>query len=432
MSKKNKPLGVLIIGAGNRGMYAFGELCKREDIDIKVLGVADPDEEKRKKMSEEHNIPEERCYKTGDEALRQEKFCDAVINTTPDKVHYEIAIKAIEKGYHLLLEKPMATSPQDCVDITNAQRKSDNVLTICHVLRYAPFFQEIKGIIESKELGKILSMDLLEEIGYWHYVHSYVRGNWRKKQSSGPIILTKSCHDMDILSWLLDKDVKSISSSGSRGYFRKSNTPRGAVDRCIKNCKVKKTCPFNAERFYLHEKTPEEVSWPTYVISPIDKTLKARKISLRTGPYGRCAYKCDNNVCDNQEVIIRFSGGVKARFTLSAFGPKPTRKIRIYLEKGEIHGDLSEGSIRKIKYSGVKEADEVMQIDVPFKDHHGGGDEFILKSFVKSIKTNNPKYNLTSAEETLKSHLMCFAAEESRLKGKLVNFQKYKNRLKGK
>ena len=424
-----KPLEILIIGAGSRGMYTFGELIKREDINAKVVAVADPSCEKRKKMAEEHNIKETMCFNDGLEALLPDKFCDAVLIATPDRTHSELATKALEKGYSLLLEKPMASNPMDCVNILKAQKDSGNLLSVCHVLRYTPFFQEIKTILDSPKLGKVLSVDLLEEIGYWHFAHSYVRGNWRKKQTSGPVILTKSCHDMDILTWLMESDVSSIASSGSLKYFRKANAPKGSKPTCVDDCVVKTNCPYNAEKLYLNPRDPSQVGWPQNVVSPVDKSIKARRKALENGPYGRCVFQCDNNVCDNQEAIIRFSNGVKARFTLVASGSTPTRKIRFYLEKGEIHGDLSEGSIRIVKYKGLKGGDEIKRIEVSGRGGHGGGDEYLLKSFVKVLEKNDPKYNLTSARQSIQGHLMCFAAEESRMRGKPVNFQTYKKRL---
>jgi predicted dehydrogenase len=427
---RNKPLKVLVIGAGIRGMYVYGELSKKEDINMEIVGVAEPVEEKRKKMAREHNISDSNCFKTGEEALSVPKFCDAVINTTPDRIHHKISLAALEKKYHLLLEKPMAASAKECIEIVNAQKKSGTVLMVCHLLRYASLFQKLKKIIDARELGKIHSIDLLEEIGYWHYAHSFVRGNWRKKSESGPVILTKSCHDLDLLSWFIDSEIKSIHSTGSLKYFTKKNAPKGSTLRCVDKCKIKKKCPYNAEKFYLSEKNPENVKWPSIVISPVDKSIKARKKELNIGNYGRCVFKCDNNVCDNQEVLIRFENGINARFILTAFGPLSTRKIKIYSERGEIHGDLKQGSIRIIKYSGLKEQDELQQIDVISKDSHGGGDSALLKNFIKSIQEKDEKYNLTSAEKSLRSHLIAFAAEESRMKGKSINFKKYNSKLR--
>jgi hypothetical protein len=396
---------------------------------MKVVGVAEPDDGKREKMAREHSIPEEKCFKTGEDALKMEKFCDAVLITTPDRVHHKLSLKALERGYHILLEKPMATSSKDCADIVKEQEKSGKVLMICHVLRYTQFFKEMKKVLDSGDLGNIITIEILEEVGYWHYAHSFVRGNWRKKQESGPIILTKSCHDMDLFSWFIDSKIKSVYSTGSLKYFTKKNTPKGATSRCVGKCKVKKNCIYNSEKFYLSVKDPSDVKWPINVISPVDKSLKARKEALKKGPYGRCVWKCDNNVCDNQQVLIRFENGIIGRFILTAFGVMPTRKIKVYLECGEIHGDFEVGSMRVIKYRGLKDQDEVNHIEIGKKEGHGGGDSLILKNFVKSVQKKDEKYNLSSAAKSLRSHLIAFAAEESRMKGRPINFQTFKRKL---
>jgi hypothetical protein len=420
-------LELLVIGAGSRGRYTFGPLSLRPNSGAKIVAVAEPDKEKREAMAREHNIIPERIYENGERALMQDKFCDGVIITTPDKTHYRLALSALKKGYHVLLEKPMATSPSECVEVVEAQKKSGKVLSVAHVLRYSPFFQEIKKIVDSKDFGKIVSLDLQEEVGYWHFAHSYVRGNWRKKKESGPIILTKCCHDMDIISWLIPDKITSVFSTGSRKQFRKLNAPLGSKNRCIENCIVKEDCPYNAERFYLSETELEKVKWPINVISPVDLSIEARKKALISGQYGKCVYRSDNDVCDNQEVWIRFKGDLRARFTMTAMGSESTRKIKIYLQKGEIHGDLGLGSLRIIRYSGIRGKDEMRQIDFDSKGGHGGGDEYFFQSFLKTINSNDAQHNLTSADKSLQSHLLSFAAEDSRLSGKTINFQNYQN-----
>jgi hypothetical protein len=418
-------LNLLVVGAGSRGRHVFGRFVSLPNSGAKIIAVAEPDQEKREAMAREHNIPRERMYETGEEALIQEKFSDGVIITAPDKTHYKLALNALNQGYHVLLEKPMATSPEECIEIVKAQKKSGKVLSVAHVLRYTPFFKEIKERVDSGELGKLLSLDLQEEVGYWHYAHSFVRGNWRKKSESGPVILTKCCHDMDIISWLIPEKITSVFSTGSRKLFRRSNSPKGSRDRCIQDCNIKRDCPYNAERFYLSETEEENVGWPINVISPVDFSIAARENALKNGQYGRCVYKCDNDVCDNQEVWIRFKNGLRARFTMTAMGSESTRKIKLHFEKGEIHGDLGLGSIRIVKYSGVRRKDDIRQIDLDTKGGHGGGDEHMFQSFIKTIEKNNSDYNLTSAEASLQSHLLSFVAEDSRLNGKIINFPIY-------
>lgn len=418
----------MIIGAGNRGMYTYGELAKRDDIGIKVVGVVEPDNEKREKMKIDHDIPQDKCFETHIEAFSIHNFCDAVIISTPDKKHYTIAIDALKKGYHVLLEKPMSPLLKECIHIIKTQEESGKVLSLAHVLRYAPFFQQIKKIIESNKFGKIISMDLLEEVGYWHFAHSFVRGNWHKKEDSGPVILTKSCHDLDIINYLIKSSVKELYSEGSLDYFKIDNAPSGSTDRCVQNCAVKDKCPYNAERFYLFQDNSLDVKWPVNVIS-LDKGIDSRKKALELGPYGRCVFKSDNDVCDNQIVYLYFENNVKVTFRLSAFGQKPTRKIKIYLERGEINGDLAEGSIRTTTYGGLTHDNIISYEKISYLGSHGGGDEFLLENFVKAILNNDESLNYTSARDLLESHLLAFAAEESRISRKVINFKEYKKNL---
>jgi predicted dehydrogenase len=423
-----KNLKVILIGAGNRGIYTYSELSKNKEIGLEIVSVVEPDDEKREKIKIENKIPDNMCFKDSKEVFSMPKICDAVIIATPDTQHYQIAIDALKKRYHVLLEKPISPFLKECIDVVKAQETSGKVLSVAHVLRYAPFFNQIKKTIDSNKLGKIISIDLLEEVGYWHFAHSYVRGNWSKKQESGPIILTKSCHDLDILNYLIKSNVKEIFSEGSLEYFKKENAPKGSTNRCIENCAVKEKCPYNSERFYLFEKDASIIKWPVNVIS-LNKEVDSRKKALEKGEYGKCVFKCNNDVCDNQTVCLYFENNVKVNFKLTAFGKKPTRKIKIYLENGEINGDLAEGSIRIMNYGGLAEDNLITYEKVSYLGSHGGGDEFLLKNFVKSILDNDPSLNFTSARDSLDSHLLAFAAEESRISKKPINFLEYKKKL---
>ncbi len=421
-------LNVLIIGAGNRGMYVYAELSKRKDIPIKVSGVAESDPEKLEKMRNLYNIPEELCFKSGKDALLQKRDFDAVIIASPDYTHYELTLMSLNNGYHVLLEKPMSHSPKQCIEIVKAQEKSGKVLSLAHVLRYAPFFQEIKKMIDEKTLGEVQTIDLLEEVGYWHFAHSYVRGNWSKESESGPIILTKSCHDLDILNYLIESDIETVYSTGSLNYFKINNSPPKSTKTCIEKCSVKNTCPYNAERFYLFEKDPLKVGYPANVIS-LEKTIESRKKALKNGPYGKCVFKCNNDVCDNQVVVLNFKNKVRVNFRISAFGQEPIRKIKIYFGNGEINGNLTEGSIRITKYGGTKDKDTLKQEYTNFFGGHGGGDFFLLKNFVQLILGENKKLNLSSAQLSLDSHLLAFAAEKSRKENIIIDYENYKKEI---
>ncbi len=418
-------LNCLVIGLGDRGSRFCNNI---PDLGGKVVAIADPDIKKRDFFAEKYDIPSELAFEMGEDALESELPFDAIYIATPDKTHTQLAITALRKGYNVLLEKPMALKPSQCIKIIKAQEKSGKSLAVCHVLRYAPFFKGIKQVAQSGELGKIISIDLVEEVGYWHFAHSYVRGNWRREDEASPVILAKSCHDLDIISWLADSTPKSIFSKGSLNIFKKENAPPASTDRCI-NCPVE-DCIFDARKFYLNHRG--EIKWPYNVISPTDTSEKAREKAIEEGPYGKCVYKCDNDVCDFQEVLTYFKNGVRANFVLRAGGSQPTRRITVYFERGKISGNMWRGKLTKTTYSGRRNEDVEEEIDTNQLGGHGGGDPRLIKDFFETIKSQNSKDNLTSAQRSLQSHLMAFVAEISRKAGKHgkpIDFKQYKRKF---
>jgi len=421
MAEENLKLNILVLGAGDRGTL-FGNLAPK--FDARIVAVADPDDKMRELMAEQHNIPPEMMFSSGERALTSKLPFDAVYIASPDKTHYKLAKLALDNGYNILLEKPMAVTPRQCASLVRAQEKSGKCLVIFHVLRHAPFFQTIKKIAESGELGDIVTIDLIEDIGYWHFAHSYVRGNWARECDSAPIILSKSCHDLDIISWLADSKAKTIFSNGFLRIFKPENAPKTSSDRCV-DCPIN-DCLYDARRFYLDHKPP--VHWPYRVISPEDASEEARLSAITNGPYGRCVFKCNNDVCDNQDVIIEFENGIKANFSLRAGGEKTTRKIFIQFERGELNGNLSRGKITMIRYTGRRDEALVEEIDTQELGGHGGGDPLLIKSFFDDIRSQNYKSSLTSAQKSLQSHLLAFAAEKSRKTGslgKVIDFKRY-------
>lgn len=414
---------ILIIGAGERG-NAHAYNTRKNNLG-KIIAVADPNKERRKTMAERYRIPKENIFESGEQALKKKLEFEGVYITTQDKSHYNLATSALEKGYNVLLEKPMATTPKECIEIIKAQEKYKKNLTVCHVLRYAPFFQTIKNITDSKELGEIQNIDLTEKIAYWHFAHSYVRGNWRKEKESSPIILSKSCHDLDIISWLINSKPQTVFSQGSLRFFKKENAPKNSLERCTDGCQV--DCLWDARKFYLNQR--ENAPWPYKTISLTNTSEKARKKAIEKGQYGKCVFKCDNDVCDTQDVLIGFEKEIRANFMLRSGGDDLTRKIYIQFEKGEIYGDLRTGEIIKIKYNARKDQIKKQKINIKAKGGHGGGDERLIENFIKSLKTNF-KENLTSARKSLQSHLLAFASEKSRHSGKVINFKKYQKEFR--
>jgi predicted dehydrogenase len=409
----------IVLGAGNRGMHAYAELSKREDVPFKIVAAADPDKEKTEAMRKEHNIQKDRVFRSWKEALSIPKICEAAFIATPDHEHAECAIAALNKGYHVLLEKPMAQKAEDCRRIIEAQEKSDKVMLVAHVLRYTKFFRKVKEIIGSRELGRPVNINMAEDISYWHFAHSYVRGDWRRNDQSGPIVLTKCCHDLDIFCWLIGQEPESVHSMGALNFFTANNEPRGAADTCLGGCKAKAGCVFDAEKIYC---TKENIEWPANVVSPVKLTIKDVRKALLTSQYGRCVFRCDNDVFDTQSVTIRFKGDVLATLQINGHSADLTRKIYINLTEGHIEGDLNANRLVITRKTGDRKSGdkkEVISFDIGVGDH-AGGDYFLMKAFADAILTRRPDENSTTAKNSLTSHLIAFAADESAQTGKQI------------
>ncbi|SCY43998.1 Gfo/Idh/MocA family protein [Alkaliphilus peptidifermentans] len=413
---------VALIGAGQRGKDVYGEYAAQFPQNIEFVAVAESNDIKRKQFAERHNINNDKIYESWEYLLQEEKFCDAVIIATPDDMHYEPTKKALNLGYHVLLEKPMSNNSLECVELGMLAKEKQRVFMICHVLRYTAFFSKIKEVIEAGEIGKVMSIQHNENIGYFHMAHSFVRGNWRNSKESSPIILAKSCHDMDIILYLVGDSCKSISSFGELSYFSRDNAPASSGERCI-NCSVEESCIYSAKKQYLNSIG----RWPSTVASDIQSKEAILK-ALEIGPYGRCVYKCDNDVCDHQVTIMNFNNGVTATFNLSAFTNKVHRTIKIMGTRGEIRADDSRNEI-EIQLFGSQEKKIILPTIV--SGGHGGGDHRLMDDFVSLIKDGSGSA-LTSADKSVESHLMSFAAEKSRLSGKSIALKDLNDELMNK
>ncbi|GAA0122276.1 Gfo/Idh/MocA family protein [uncultured Clostridium sp.] len=404
-----------LIGAGQRGKDVYGNYALINPEHIEFVAVAEPNEIKRKEFSEKHNIKAEYQFESWEQLLEKEKFCDAVVIATPDRVHFEPAKLALKRGYHILLEKPMSSIPEEVMNLGALAKENNKVFMICHVLRYTPFFSTIKQIIDSGEIGDIMSIQHNENIGYFHFGHSFVRGNWRNSNLSSSLMLQKSCHDMDILLWLVGSPCRKIASFGELSYFKKERKPEGAGDRCTK-CSIEAECPYSAIKLYYNNVG----RWPTTAIVEI-QTIDEVKKAVDEGPYGRCVYNCDNNVVDHQSTILEFENNVTATFNLSAFTNKVNRTIKIMGTKGEIRAIDSKNEI-EVQLFDTNERKVINPKQIT--GGHGGGDTGIMEDFISLILSNEGKA-LTSASVSVQSHMMAFAAEESRLKGKVVDIKEY-------
>ncbi len=417
-----KQVTAVLVGAGQRGGHAYARYALNHPDELRFVAVAEPDDERRQIFKEQHKIADDMCFSSWEQLVNKPKLADAMLICTQDRMHFYPTINALEKGYHVLLEKPMSPDPKECITMGEYATKYDRVFTICHVLRYSPFFGTIKKLLDCERIGKLISIQHNENVGYWHQAHSFVRGSWRNSKESSPMILAKCCHDMDILLWLAGAECTYISSFGSLSHFKMENAPAGAPKRCLDGCPVAAECQYYAPRQYLGENT----DWPTASISN-DLSIEARTKALKEGPYGRCVYHCDNNVVDHQVVNIEFANSVTAAFTMSAFTNESDRTIKLMGTRGEIRGAMEKGEIEITDFlTGKKE--------IIIKEHtessHGGGDDGIMRDFTQLVRSDNGGVGLTSADISVQSHIMAFAAEKSRIDKEVIDIKKFINELR--
>ncbi|QCJ44366.1 Gfo/Idh/MocA family oxidoreductase [Bacillus sp. S3] len=408
----------IIIGAGDRGARAYAPYALEYPHELKIIGVAEPIRERRTRMQQEHQIPNEHCYESWQEVFQHKgKVADIAIICTLDGQHFKPTMKALELGYHVLLEKPMSPNPAECIAMEQEAKKYNRQLTIGHVLRYTEFWQTIKKVIARGDIGEVVSLQLNENVEVMHMSHSFVRGSWNNKEKSSPMILQKSCHDMDIISFVMGKECKRVSSYGSLMHFKEENAPAGAPKRCLDGCPAEFECPFHAGRYYLGEGK----GWAKKFTE--DYTNEGIIKALNETSYGKCVYRSDNNVVDHQVVNLEFEDGATATFSMCGFTREQTRIVQIMGTKGEIRGNMEENSISIFDF--LTKHETIIKFDNPVGGH-GGGDNGIMRTFLREIQFGNSGHGVSSASASVRSHLMAFAAEDSRLQqGKSINIDDY-------
>ena len=413
----------VLIGAGQRGMI-YAKYAHEKGHEI--AAVAELNAEKREIARQELDIPENRCYDSAEALLAQPCLGEAAIIATLDRAHYSQAVPAMEKGYHLLLEKPISPVPEETLAIAETAERLGKHVVVCHVLRYSPFFREIKRVIDSGAIGKVITVQHNENIGNFHMAHSFVRGNWRRADQASTLMMQKSCHDMDLLVWLVGGGCKRVASFGSLTYFKAENAPEGAARRCV-DCPHREECRFSAYRSYL----PVMGSWPATVLTE-DQTKEGLLEAIRTGPYGRCVYHCDNDVCDHQVTVLEFENGVTATFNLSGFTNRIARTMKIMGENGEIRASELENAIEVTRFApnGVERSESiVIHPDSPVSGH-SGGDSGIVEDFLAMLEGRRGEAS-SAIRNSVESHMMACAADEARLTHTVVDVAEFRSRHQG-
>ena len=424
------PVTFAIAGFGDRGS-TYASMQNLFPDKMKVVAVADLDPAKVEKARRLYNIPQENCFASAEEMLEHDKLADVMVVSTMDRQHVGHAIPALRKGYNILMEKPISPELAKCKEILQVASECPGKIIVCHVLRYTAFYNQLKELIQSGRIGDVVTICANENVGYWHQAHSFVRGNWRNSTQTSPMILQKSCHDMDILTWLLGKKCVSVSSFGSTQLFKPERAPEGAALRCLDGCKVKDSCPFDAEKIYVTSPKTGRAngeSWISSVLS-VENTLESTYQALREGPYGRCVYHCDNDVVDHQQTNLLMEDGSTISFTMCAFTEDCYRYFKAMGTKGEIEADMKSNVIHVREFGKGEETTDVGKLSADLKGH-GGGDSGIVKDFLEMLLSGaEPNERTTTLEHSMESHFIALAAEESRVNGgKVIQLTEFKDR----
>ena len=462
-----KIVTAVLIGAGQRGAEAYAPYALAHPEEIQFTAVAEPDSQRRKKFATAHAIPLNRQFETWEDLLQEPQLADAALVATQDWQHTAPGLAAMRKGYHLLLEKPMATRLEDCQELVETSRVTGSQLHICHVLRYTRHIRLLRELIQSGTIGDVVDVDHRENVSFWHMAHSYVRGNWRNAEQSSPMILAKCCHDLDMLPWVLNSHPLTLSSQGNLLHFRPENAPPGAPLRCTDGCPSAETCPYYAPHIYLdgapfwhsfsetsphrfehwitraYIKTPQFVrflqffypalkqiteyrGWPLSVLTT-DPTHENILKALQDGPYGRCVYRCDNNVVDHQVVQMVFDNQATVTLAMHGHSPVEHRFTRVEGTRGRIQGILGNGGAWLTVENHRTRSLKTYDTSPPTGQGHGGGDFQLMADFIASVlRGGNPPEVLEAAEEALDSHSLAFVAEEARKQGSVIDVKHWK------
>ncbi len=433
-----EPLKVIIVGAGFRAMR-YSEYALTHPDKMKIVGVAEVSEIRRKAAQDKFGIPDEMCFASAEELAKQEKLADAIINGTQDTDHVPTAIPLLKKGYDMLLEKPFAVNEEEMKELANVAEEAGVKVMICHVLRYAPFYRKIKELIESGELGDIYHIHMTEHIAFHHMISSFVRGPWPSEEECGSsLLLAKSCHDVDMMMWLMgDVKPKSVYSTGTCFKFGKEKKPANAGTRCVVDCPIEKDCPYSAKRNYV---SPEHNRWAFYVWAENEKEganivdgmnfTDAEKIeNLKTSSFGRCVWDIDrgSNI-ENQTVVFNFENGATGTFNLIGGTPGAQRYIHVIGTKGEVRGVFDHQTYQIKKPMPESYRGHILE-DVDLKitgdmtgatGGHGGGDSRLVEDFVAYVQGGEPSISCTELRQSVVGHLAVFRAEKARKEGKVL------------
>ena len=409
----SRPVRIVVIGAGNRA-HKYLEYARRNPEQLRLAAIVEVNDLRRRAMADAFGLPDKYCYAHYDDFFAEGLDADMVLISTPENAHFDPAVKAIDAGYHVLLEKPIAQRLDECREIARRARRRGVLVGVCHVLRYHPYFAKIRELVASGRLGHVVSVNHTASVGLDRATHSYVRGIFRRESEANPILLAKCCHDIDFLLWLTGSHCRRLSSFGSLRWFRAENAPAQSAARCI-DCPVEKQCPYSAVDLYYNRR-----DWISNFDIPAGATLEEVILrELRSGDYGRCVFRCDNDVVDHQIVSMEMDNDVTISFSMDAFTLGDQRETPIRLTHGEIAGDERTLRVRKFRGGEERVYDFSGLLEKPF---HAGADLLLIEDFVDTLSRREHRFR-TAIANSVESHRSCFEAERSRLTGQTVTLE---------
>ncbi|MGO8746964.1 MAG: Gfo/Idh/MocA family protein [Thermoguttaceae bacterium] len=422
----SRPLKIACLGCGARAQ-TYAQLATRRPDRFEIVAGADPVPQRVEKISRISGRADFRRFAGGQELLAAEKIANLMIVATQDNDHYEHCRGALRAGYDVLLEKPIATHASQVLEIERLAAETRRRVMVCFVLRFAAFYRKVKEIIDSGAIGDIVSIQANEGVGPWHQAHSFVRGHWSVTGKSSPMVISKCCHDTDIVHWLAGRRCLRVASFGCLDFFRPERAPAGAPPRCTDGCPVGSSCPYNALRYAGDMRSP----WLAMVYDRSEEAT-ADEIAawLRGSPWGRCVYRCDNDAVDRQVLAMEFEGGVSGTFTMTAF--ENGRHLEIYGTRGVLKGGETYhkhfGSHLILFPHEGQPARYTVQAEDGGYELHGGGDPGLVNALYDEMTKPAGAALAAGLDSTVHSHLIGFAAEESRRTAQTVNIEEFRRR----
>ncbi len=415
------------IGCGARGQM-YSQIASEMRDKFIIVAAADPIKERLEKVERMANNSGFTAYKNADELLSSPKTADVLIISSQDLQHYQHCKTAIKQGYKILLEKPIASTLEEIYELEKLEKEFKSRIMVCYVLRFSPFYQKIKEIIDSGLIGEIISFNAVSGVSPWRMAHSFVRGHWATTDNSTPTIVAKACHDTDLIQWLINSKCKNISSFGSLKYFTKNNFPLEDKTHlpinCFDNCPLESNCIYNAKRYAKDLRN----SWLTQIYDgDINDTDERIFNWLKNSNWGRCVYNCSNNSLDHQVVSMEFENGSTGTFTMTAF--ETGRHIQLYGTKGVLKGGETLSKHYNSDLIFIPHKGEIQKFLLSNNNMNSNlrkdRDERLMKALHQEMTKADDLDISTNISNSVHSHVIAFAAERARVNKTVVSISSF-------